>query len=170
MRKVKNGLPVKLFRGGRNIDRNDFFAEFQTVNPSQSICAICDEHAFHTQTGRKLSQRYRALFPKIHLSSYGLSPIKPVPICGPCNTIHQDKDPLKCPNGSRRNINEIFLPYRSINLDQMAAIKITHSAGLPTNREPAKKPSSGVRFEILGRESKNGSRITGKDYDYGCNL
>lgn len=155
---LDKGMSIDLNTRSQNITRETFFTEFSTTNPSQSVCAICDEHAFHTIARGKYLSDIEHYFPKSIYPHLACHPYNLIPICGSCNTIHLDRDPLKGLNNTRKNIDEIFLPYRSINLDKNAAMKVDLLNPPQGQNQPANGISSVVKFQLIGKD--------GADHDF----
>lgn len=149
---LDKGISIDLNTKGQKITRDTFFAEFTTTNPAQSVCAICDEHAFHTIARGNFLSDIEHYFPKSIYPHLACHPYNLIPICGSCNTIHLDKDPLKGPNNTRKNISDIFLPYRSINLDRNATMRVDLVPSQPGQNQPANHLNTEVSFQLIGKD------------------
>lgn len=103
--------------------REQFFAAFERENPDQHVCAICDEHRPLTILRGEYSSDIEHYFPKSIYPHLACHPYNLIPICGPCNTAHLDKDPLKA-TGGRRVLSEIFLPYRAEGIARQGVVKL----------------------------------------------
>lgn len=104
--------------------RQEYFAQFEKVNPNQYVCAICDEHRHMTVLRGAYFSDIEHYFPKTIYPHLCCHPYNLIPLCKPCNSAHKDKDPLLAPKGSRRKLGEIFLPYRSGSVEVQGAVKL----------------------------------------------
>lgn len=104
--------------------RAQFFEAFERENPEQYVCAICDEHRHMTILRGEYFSDIEHYFPKSIYPHLACHPYNLIPICKQCNTAHLDKDPLRAPDGHRRILGEIFLPYRSESIAQQGLLKL----------------------------------------------
>lgn len=122
---LAKGLSGDIFTDGQKYTRQDFFAAFTAENPDLYVCAVCDETSFRTISGDHYSSDIEHYFPKSIYPHLACHPYNLIPICTYCNRfIHGDKDPLRATDGSRRNLGDIFLPYRQDSLAPQTALKL----------------------------------------------
>lgn len=118
-------IPGNLFHNGQSYSRQTALRVFSEQNPKHYVCAICDEHSFRTiYDGHHLSD-LEHYFPKTIYPHLACHPYNLVPICGACNQVHNDRDPLyDVATGKRRTLGDVFLPYREQALDKNVAISV----------------------------------------------
>lgn len=125
------GLSASLFQDGHKYGRQEYFWEFTNHNKGQYVCAICDETSFRTITQKPDQTSHfhsdiEHYFPKSIYPHLSCHPYNLIPICKFCNqALHGDKDPLAGKNHSRRNLGDLFLPYRQEALAEYGSLKIT---------------------------------------------
>lgn len=150
---LDSGLLVEFFRANtcnfQKYGREQFFAAYERDNLGQYVCAICDEHRYMTVFRGKYSSDIEHYFPKAIYPHLSVHPYNLVPICGPCNTVHLDKDPLLKQGGNRRTLGEIYLPYRAESVAVQGAIRLTWQGTEP----PEKRPS----LQIQPRQANDGN-------------
>lgn len=147
------GLSMELFQENPfnfyKYGRKQFLAAYERENPEQYVCAICDEHRYMTVFRGKYSSDIEHYFPKAIYPHLSVHPYNLIPICGPCNTVHLDKDPLSKQDGNRRTLGEIYLPYRAESVAVQGAIRLTWQSTDP----PEKRPS----LQIQPRQVNDGT-------------
>lgn len=127
---LEDGLSARLFRDDRKYGRQDYFQEFVNRNGGQYVCAICDESSFRTISKKPDGAPHfhsdiehyfpRSIYPHLSCHPYNL-----IPICKFCNqALHGDKDPLDNNGRSRRNLGDVFLPYRQGALADSGSLRI----------------------------------------------
>ena len=117
-------LPGTFFPNGRAYGRERFFAAYRSTNPTQHICAICDEHRPITVLRGDSYSDIEHYFPKSLYPHLACHPYNLVPICRACNSAHLDRDPLAGADGTRRTLGQVFLPYRSESVRTQGAVKL----------------------------------------------
>jgi 5-methylcytosine-specific restriction endonuclease McrA len=129
------GLSEELFCNNSRFSRDDFFFEYEQANPSQYVCAICDEHDFMTILRGDYHSDIEHYFPKDVYPHLACHPRNLIPLCGPCNTAHLNKDPLKNKDRSRRHLNSIFLPYHGGSIQDIGALKFAWSSNVAQEKQ-----------------------------------
>lgn len=138
------GLSANLFKTEQSYQRQDYFRAFTESNGRQYVCAICDEASFRTISRKSDDQLHfhsdiehyfpQSIYPHLSCHPYNL-----IPICKFCNqALHGDKDPLRRVDGTRRNLGEVFLPYRTGGLAESGYLMVDWQ-----NDDPG--------FSIIGR-------------------
>lgn len=113
-------IPGSYFTNNEKHNRQHVLNAYATANARQYVCAICDEHSFRTIYGAHHLSDLEHYFPKSIYPHLACHPYNLLPICGSCNQIHSNNDPLRDKtSGQRRMLSDIFLPYQpgSINAD-----------------------------------------------------
>ncbi|MCB0121575.1 MAG: hypothetical protein KDE58_04990 [Caldilineaceae bacterium] len=113
-------IPGGYFTDNEKHNRQHVLTAYANANPGQYVCAICDEHSFRTIYDSHQLSDLEHYFPKSIYPHLACHPYNLLPICGSCNQIHSNKDPLwDKARSQRRMLSDIFLPYRpgSINAD-----------------------------------------------------
>ncbi len=116
--------------------REQFFTAFERENPGQYVCAMCDEHRYMTITRGKHSSDIEHYFPRAIYPHFSVHPYNLIPICGPCNTAHLDRDPLQKSDGNRRTLGEIFLPYRAESIAKQGVVRLVWQSTDPPEKRP----------------------------------
>lgn len=110
--------PAKYDRFGRQ----QFLAACRDSWPR--VCVICDTHLPTEIVRGEHSSSIEHYFPKSIYPHLSCHPYNLLPICSQCNQAHSDRDPLAAPNGARRTLSEVFLPYRGETVRQAGGIKL----------------------------------------------
>jgi hypothetical protein len=127
------GFNPDFFADGTKYDRQAFFNSFIEANPMSAVCAICDEHYFQTTYSERHLSEIEHYLPKSIYPHLSCHPFNLIPMCGPCNRIHSDKDPLQLDLQSRRrSLDTIFLPYRDKAVENSAALSATYQDDDPS--------------------------------------
>ena len=122
----QTGFPAYLFHraDAKKFAAQDYFIEFKNFNGNLFICPSCDETKFSTAARGNLRftiDHYlpRSVYPHLSIHPYNL-----IPVCPACNFwVKNQYDPL---NGfsTRRNIEDIWLPYRDNGLSEKTYLEI----------------------------------------------
>lgn len=134
---LEYGLSARLFQDGGKYGRQDYFRAFVQENKGQFVCAICDETSFRTITQKPDQPAHfhsdiehyfpQSIYPHLSCHPYNL-----IPICKFCNqALHGDKDPLGNIDHPRRNLGDVFLPYRQGALAESGSLKIVWDGEQP---------------------------------------
>ena len=120
--------------------------------------------AMSTTSRRSARQRHfseiehylpKSVYPHLSCHPYNL-----IPMCGPCNRIHSDKDPLQSGSkGDRRPLESIFLPYRGKAVGAGATLSIKYS-----DDDPA-RPELGIVQTIPHDDLKSKIQALGEVYE-----
>jgi|YNPBryBLVA2012_1023415.scaffolds.fasta_scaffold04344_2 5-methylcytosine-specific restriction endonuclease McrA len=125
---LSNGIPTDILASNPGnyprYGREQFFKAYEKANPRQSVCAICDEHRPITIIRGHFHSDIEHYFPKSVYPHLACHPYNLIPICQACNSAHQNKDPLQGRGCSprRRNLGEVFLPYRNESVRSHGAV------------------------------------------------
>lgn len=120
-----DSIPKGYFGNNNSYNRQHLLDAYSLCNPGQYVCAICDEHSFRTIYGGHQLSDVEHYFPKSIYPHLACHPYNLLPICGSCNQIHLNKDPLwDTTKYQRRSLTDVFLPYRpgSIHPDTMIVL------------------------------------------------
>lgn len=138
---LDDGLLSELFPKNpcsfRKYGREQFFSAFERDNPGQHVCAICDEHRYMTVSRGKYSSDIEHYFPRAIYPHLSVHPYNLIPICGPCNSVHLDRDPLNNKDGSRRSLGDVFLPYRAESLATQGVVRLLWQNTNPPDKQPS---------------------------------
>jgi hypothetical protein len=120
-----SGVDVNLFLRNPSqhykYGREQFFAAYERENPTQHVCAICDEHRPITILRGEYFSDIEHYFPKSVYPHLACHPYNLIPMCKPCNSAHGIKDPLV--GTTRRTLGEVFLPYRNESVRLQGTVK-----------------------------------------------
>ncbi|MBD3881708.1 hypothetical protein IFO70_08070 [Phormidium tenue FACHB-886] len=109
---LNNGFPSQIFSSKKSFDAQNFLIDFINHNKKLGMCAACEESDFHTERRDGILAEKDHYLPKSLYPHLCCHPLNLVPICHLCNLPKSNKDPLKASDGSRLNLEEIYLPYR----------------------------------------------------------
>jgi hypothetical protein len=104
--------------------REQYFKDYESENPHQSVCTICDEHRPITIIHNDAFSDIEHYFPKSIYPHLACHPYNLIPICKACNSAHRNRDPLNGQNGAWRTLGEVFLPYRRESVRLHGAVKL----------------------------------------------
>jgi len=157
----RSGLKAGLFRDNpkepclniKEYGPNQFLAAFARENPL-TVCAICDGHHFIEVSHGDYIAEIEHYFPRSIYPHLALHPYNLIPICRACNQKHGDKDPLEAPDGGRRKLNEVYLPYRPDSVSRRGALKLEWASG-KNAVDAVKSP----KFKILSTDEKDEKRF-----------
>lgn len=134
--KLRDGIPTDILahdpcKYGK-YGRRQFFEAYERANPSQAVCAFCDEHRPITILRGEYLGEIEHYFPKAIYPHLSCHPYNLIPICWACNQAHRARDPLEPKNGgARRTLGEVFLPYRRESVSGQGRIRLMWSASAP---------------------------------------
>lgn len=153
----KAGFPAKLFQDSSigGFSGQDFLQAFLLGNGRLCVCPACEETGYLTISRSAIRSEIDHYFPKSlypHLSCHAYNLI---PLCHGCNSwVKGDRDPLARKDGTRRRLEDIWLPYREEGLSRCTYLEVEIPSAGKAARFGKIKPLTGhvirERTEALG--------------------
>lgn len=128
----ENGLPAILFEdsASNGFTAQDFLDAFLLENKRLCVCPACDETGFYTVARGGVRCEIDHYLPKDFYPHLAIHPFNLILLCHACNSWTKgNRDPLAKPNGERRELDEIWLPYRESGLSSRTFIDVHFIGG-----------------------------------------
>lgn len=120
------GLPDCFFTSStaNKFTRQEFLTEFRESNRKLRVCAACEESDYYSGVRGGGATSIDHYFPKGAYPHLSVHPYNLHPLCCICNSYaKQGRDPLQGESG-RRNLEDIWLPYREQGLSAQTYLEV----------------------------------------------
>jgi hypothetical protein len=121
-----SGIPPYLFSDtGTAFKAQTFLESFRNENTFLCVCPACDDEGYYTISEGSILAEIDHYFPKSVYPHLAIHPFNLVPLCHGCNSwIKGDRDPLEKENGGRRELQDVWLPYRQAGLSKKTFLDV----------------------------------------------